>query len=1026
MFKMPAVAQAVNSPQQSVCTSNQAAPSAYRSLEPGRPVQSVLEKGKTDGYCIQSLPLEHLTLTVSPQNVRVNVQLLDLKQNLIVEWDEQNQIDVVTDLTGQYLLNILPGYPNHPATTYELNLLDAGLASDPDKTVFEAHRAYTQTGVMKKAGKYRDALDSANEAVRLMDQVAKPDDPFLAQVLANLGWVQSSSGDFVGAEKSFERSLAAIELAAGQREPQKALALGGLGVLYARKEDYAKAEELLQQSLAIDKKLYGEDHPEVASRIEDIAIASEGRGEYQRALVEIKQALAIDEPVLDPNDPTIIRMLGDLGNIYIDLREYDEAQPVLERQLALAEKTMGPSHPSVVTPLLLLGRVARQKKDFSNALDYDWRAEKVSEQTLGPQHPSTGGLLNNIGNVYDAEGEYEHALDAFQRSYNILLDSLGPNNERTLLALANMARVYARMGDIAHAIESLKLESEGVEQTIALNLIVASDHERLAYIGKYSDIASQIISLSAQRAPDDKTARDLAALVVLQRKGRVQDAMSDNMTALRGHLQTQDQAVLDRLSSVTTALAKLSLGGAARIPADERRRQMASLEEQRENLEIEIARRSQGYYERSDGLTLDRVKAVIPGDAVLVEFAIYRPYGAKNSDIELNGDPRYIAYVISRDGEVGWRDLGGAREIDDAVRSFRQSLENPKSTNIREQARSLDMQLFQPVRELTGSAQRWIISPDGQLNFVPFESLVDEHGRFLLENHSISYVTSGRDLLRMRVSRPGGSPPVFLANPSFDEAGSETSLGKGKTVTVAGNSNPRRSITVGDDPSSLYFAPLPGTIQEARQLQSLFPDARILTGPQASKAELRQTIAPEMLHIATHGFFLNNEEDNGEQAKAVPSTSDARAAQARIRIENPLLRSGLALAGANLSKDGQDNGILTALEASNLNLWGTKLVTLSACDTAVGEVKDGEGVYGLRRAFVLAGAQSIVTSLWPISDYATRQLMTDYYRGLRSGLGRGEALRRAQLAMLRRKGRAHPFYWASFIQFGDWTSLDGR
>jgi CHAT domain-containing protein len=118
-------------------------------------------------------------------------------------------------------------------------------------------------------------------------------------------------------------------------------------------------------------------------------------------------------------------------------------------------------------------------------------------------------------------------------------------------------------------------------------------------------------------------------------------------------------------------------------------------------------------------------------------------------------------------------------------------------------------------------------------------------------------------------------------------------------------------------------------------------------------------------------------------------------------VENPLLRSGLALAGANLTRDPNGDGILTALEAAGLNLWGTKLVTLSACDTGVGEVRNGEGVYGLRRAFVLAGAETLVMSLWPVSDYMTREMMTAYYTGLRAGLGRGDALRHAKLAMLR-------------------------
>ena len=143
-------------------------------------------------------------------------------------------------------------------------------------------------------------------------------------------------------------------------------------------------------------------------------------------------------------------------------------------------------------------------------------------------------------------------------------------------------------------------------------------------------------------------------------------------------------------------------------------------------------------------------------------------------------------------------------------------------------------------------------------------------------------------------------------------------------------------------------------------------------------------------------------------------------------MDNPLLRSGLALAGANVRRSGEDDGILTALEASGLNLWGTKLVVLSACDTGVGEVKNGEGVYGLRRALVLAGAETQMMSLWPVSDEGTRDLMIGYYQALQAGQGRGEALRQVQLQMLARPDRQHPFYWASFIQSGEWASLDGK
>jgi CHAT domain-containing protein len=142
-----------------------------------------------------------------------------------------------------------------------------------------------------------------------------------------------------------------------------------------------------------------------------------------------------------------------------------------------------------------------------------------------------------------------------------------------------------------------------------------------------------------------------------------------------------------------------------------------------------------------------------------------------------------------------------------------------------------------------------------------------------------------------------------------------------------------------------------------------------------------------------------------------------------------LLRSGLALAGANQRRSGSDrddDGILTALEAAGLDLWGTKLVVLSACDTGVGKVKNGEGVFGLRRALLLAGSETQVISLWPVSDLGTRDLMIEYYRALEQGEGRSEGLRRVQLEMITRKGRSHPFYWASFIQSGEWANLEGE
>src|SRR5262249_29890356 len=394
----------------------------------------------------------------------------------------------------------------------------------------------------------------------------------------------------------------------------------------------------------------------------------------------------------------------------------------------------------------------------------------------------------------------------------------------------------------------------------------------------------------------------------------------------------------------------------------------------------------------------------------------YRPFNPRAPDNpKAYGTPHYVVYVVRNQGEVEWKDLGEARAIDEAVDRLRQALRDPQRKDAQQLARAVDLQIMQPVRSLTGDATHLLISADGELNLIPFEALVDEQGRFMVERYSITYLTTGRELLRLRVARESKSKPVVVAAPLFGEPETTQTAGAPPArLQPASVGERRRSTIAAQDLSGVYFAPLSGTAQEARVIQSLFPEAQLLTGAQATKSALQRLIAPRILHIATHGFFLQD-----ANAESLPNASGPGAKSGQLRafkIEEPLLRSGLALTGANLNPGGKGReGILTALEASNLNLWGTKLVTLSACETGVGEVRNGEGVYGLRRAFFLAGSEALVMSLWPVSDRVTREMMTSYYKGLKQGQGRGEALRQAELAMLRRKDRQHPFYWASFI-----------
>lgn len=876
---------------------------------------------------------------------------------------------------------------------------------------------------------YARAQSFSDRALEIAENSYGPDDLPYTDFASRSGRVHVRQGNYSRAEELFFPSLRTRETIAGKDSLQVADSLNDLAFLYLMKIDNTKSEQFYLQALALKEKILGPDHLQVGMIFHNLAQINYRRGDYSSAIGFYLRSMAIKEKTLGPNHPLVAATLNNLGLVYWKEGDYPKAKEFFQRALDILEKIHGPDSPEITYALMNLGIIAKETGDYDQGEAYYQRALTIREGALGKQHPQVSILVESLGILYRDRGDYARAEPMFLRALAITEGSLGSDNPGVARQLQNLGQLYSAEGDLRNTLKCLQRIRAIEEKDFPLNLAIGSERQKLAYFDLFAGTLDRIISFQVRQDVGDPESRDLAATTLLQRKGRVFDAMADGLGALRRRSNSDDGLLLDRLNDVTSHLATLVLNGPQRISLSEHQQRIKALTEQREKLENEIGRRGTGYYERTDAVTLGAVKGAVPADAALIEFAVYRPYDPKAAfeTKKAYGDPRYVGYVIPKQGEIRWRDLGGAKEIDAAVDALRQALRDPKRDDIRELARAVDEKVLQPLRGMIGDATHLLVSPDGELNLVPFEALLNEQGRYALERYSISYLTTGRDLLRMQAARESKSAPLLFADPAFGEPGrtliAEVERTKGKLAT---STTARRSITTGEDLSTMYFAPLGGTAQEARTIKSLFPEAQILTGQQATKAALKQVEAPRLLHIATHGFFLLDAKDSTTPESPNSEVKGTRAINASAKIENPLLRSGLALAGANLNKGGGDDGILTALEASNLNLWGTKLVTLSACDTGVGEVKNGEGVYGLRRAFFLAGTESLVMSLWPVSDYVTRELMTEYYAGLKKGLGRGEALRQAQLAMLKRKGRQHPFYWASFIQSGEWANLDGR
>lgn len=872
--------------------------------------------------------------------------------------------------------------------------------------------------------------------------------------LSNLCLELKNIGKYDEALEPCQRALAIDEKMLGGEHPDVAISLNNLAALYNAKGEYPKAEPLYLRSLAILEKMLGSEHPSVATSLNNLAGLYSSKGEHAKAEPLFLRSLAIREKALGGDHPHVATSLNNLAGLYDKKGEHAKAEPLYLRALAILEKALGPEHPAFAASLNNLATLYSAKGEYAKAEPLYLRALVIDEKELGSEHPAVADSLNNLAALYNSKGEYAKAETLYLRSLAIREKALGGDHPYVADSLNNLAGLYGAKEDYTRAVELKTRGQEILESNLSAILTTGSEQQKQLYLDMLSGETDSSVSLHAHSAPANLEAARLALTTILRRKGRALDAMTDQIAGLRRRASADDVRLLDALAAAQSKLANLQLSGDMSLSPNESRTRITALETEIEKLQGDISRRSAEFRVRTQPVTLDAVRKAIPTDAALVEIYAYQPYDANAKSIyERFGKARYVAYVLKPQSDTPqFVDLGDAVEIDADLKLWREALLNENRTDVRQLGRRVDERIMRPVRKLLGSTRRLFISPDGALNLVPFAALVDESNRYLLETYALNYLTSGRDLLRLQVSSNNRPGAVIFANPTYNLTSQPVAacrlpklqrgllLGTQDADTLKeGSAAAKRDITYRSvDFTNICYEQLTGTAEEAVRINAALTRSRVLTGKHATEAALKALNSPPILHVATHGFFLPDQ----------PQTTKADGAQSAgaSSTENPLLRSGLIMAGANQKSSGAgEDGVLTAAETAGLNLWGTKLVVLSACETGLGDVVNGAGVYGLRRALVLAGSETQVMSLWQVDDVATRDLMSDYYARLQRGEGRAEAMRQTQLGMLRGKtqtrvkgtrtrrqtaadipGQAHPFYWAAFISSGDWRSMNGK
>jgi CHAT domain-containing protein/Tfp pilus assembly protein PilF len=849
-------------------------------------------------------------------------------------------------------------------------------------------------------GRYAEAEPLYKQALAIIKKQLGDNHPLTATSLNNLARLYRSQGRYSEAEPLYKQALAIYKAKRGDNHPDTAISLNNLAVLYKSQGRYSEAEPLYKQALAITKAQLGDNHPDTAKSLNNLAGLYRSQGRYSEAEPLFNRALSIYKARLGDNHPDTAQSLDNLAVLYRSQGRYSDAEPLFKQALSIYKARLGDNHPDTAQSLDNLAGLYGSQGRYSDAEPLFKQALSIYKARLGDNHPDTAQSLNNLAVLYQSQGKYSEAEPFFKQALAITKVQLGDNHPNTAISLNNLAFHYHSQDDISQAINYLTQGLTVEEYNLSQNLNIGDEKQKRDYIKTVSGTTYQVISLNLQSAPNNPEATYLALKTILQRKGRILDVLTNSLQILRQQINDpESQTLLEQLIQKQTQLSNLTFQQPETIKSPEiHRQQLANLQTEIQPLEDKLSRRSAEFRNLSQPITLEAIQKLIPTNAALVEIVRYQPFNQKaTKKSEQFGKPHYAVYILFANGEIKTQDLGEAQPIDDNVTAFRRNLADSKTpiSQLQKFARQLDEKLTQPIRQLLGNTKTLLLSPDSALNLIPLEALVDENNQYLVENYQITYLTSGRDLLRQKEKFASQQPPLIIADPLYNKIGQKVTL----------NPNSTRSINLADS----VFAPLEATKAEAEAIKKLLPQATVLTQAQATENALKQIKKPNILHIATHGFFLESTKNKDEGERNSSLQID----------DNPLLRSGLVFAGVKVSQSAGDDGVLSALEATNLNLVGTKLVVLSACDTGNGDISTGEGVYGLRRALVIAGSESQLISLWKVSDKETKDLMIAYYQRLKNGEGRSEALRQTQLAMLKSKDQNHPFYWASFIPSGD-------
>ena len=854
------------------------------------------------------------------------------------------------------------------------------------------------------------------EAKGIYERLAVPDGRGLGAVLVTLGVLREGEGRFPEALEDLERALEVRRAALGPDDPDVAESLNALAAIQYEVGDLSPALAHFDEALTIWKKAVGSAHPWVATVYHNMAAIAGEMGDYDRAREGYERALSLRRRTLGKDHPLVASTARNLGLISEELGDAAKTLAYYQEALRIDTLTLGPRDAAVGDDLCGIGRARLLSGDWTRADEALHRSLEILTSAYGPDHLDLTYTLDELGRLHEHLGQDAEARSSYLRSLEIRTRILGPRNPDVGVSQVALARFLHHHAEPESSLALALQAAACYREQLRLTLGALSERQALTFASHRAGALETALSFTEGDTLPDADRSRLLWDVVIRGRNLVLDEMASRRHASASSGDSSVARAWRDLAAARGILASLLVRGASASEPEDLGDAIRKAQDRVDRAERSVAARSRGYRTEQEILDAgwsDVAKSLAKGEGLVAYSWYHTP--------ESSG---YVAFAMAGGSRPFLVSLGSAATIEKAVRDW-MALVGREPTGAEDEKRArragaaLRRLVWDPVARRIGGVARLSIVPDGELCRVSFAALPEGTVGYLVETlPPLRYLSAERDLIPRPAEREQGVGLLALGDASY-----------GASAPRARDGGRRDFQPDCGSFASVTFSRLEQTGAEVTDIASQWPRPRevtVLEGAQASEAAWKR-LAPGklVLHLATHAFFLDGAcVASGRTTRGIGGTVPTTGHELRTQA-SPLRLSGLALAGANRRNEtgAASDGILTAEEIASLDLAGVDWAVLSACDTGGGEVRAGEGVIGLRRAFQTAGVRTVIMSLWAVDDLSTRDWMGRLYRlKFRDGRTIAQAVEEADRDALedrRAKGRStHPFYWAAFVASG--------